>query len=413
MNDDKRLTKSQWMVLIAAFLGWMFDGVEMGLFPIVARPALQDLLKITNDAVVGRWNGYLAALFLLGGAAGGIVFGWLGDKIGRVRAMTLSIVAYSVFTGACYFAAAPWQLGIMRLLASLGMGGEWALGVALVMECWPDRLRPTLAGVIAAACNVGIVLIAVVGLLYPVTTASWRPMMLTGLAPGLLAVFIILFVPESERWKQSVKKTISRPIREVFTPPLLKTTLMAIVFCSVMMIGTWAAMTSFGPLWADQITQGRVPHAKAMFQLAMALGAIVGCLVGPILGRWLGRRLAYFSICVAALVACQFLFRTFHEYNTLFLAMVFLAGIPVVAFYGLMPLYLPELYPTRVRATGQGLTYNFGRILAAGGALSTGQLVGLFGGDYAKACATITFVFIVGMVVIWFAPETKGKPLPE
>jgi MFS family permease len=413
MTDGARLTKDQWMVLIAAFLGWMFDGVEMGLFPIVARPALQDLMKATDDILIGPWNGYLAAVFLLGAAAGGIVFGWLGDRIGRVRSMTLSIVAYSVFTGACYFAMTPWQLGVLRFLASLGMGGEWALGVALVMECWPDRLRPILAGVIAAACNVGIVLIAVVGILFPITTATWRYMMLAGLAPGLLAIFVICFVPESERWKLSVKRAAAHPIREVFTPPLLKITLLAIVFCSVMMIGTWAAMTSFGPLWADRMTQGKYPYAKAVFQVAMASGAIVGCLIGPWLARVLGRRPAYFLVSLAALVACQFLFRAFKEFDALFVGMVFLAGIPVVAFYGLMSLYLPELYPTRVRATGQGLTYNFGRFLAAVGALSTGQLVGLFGGDYAKACATITLVFVVGMVVIWFAPETKGKPLPE
>lgn len=410
---SERLTKSQWMVLIAAFLGWMFDGVEMGLFPLVARPALQDLMHVTDDALIGAWNGYLAAVFLVGAAAGGILLGWLGDRIGRVRAMTLSIVAYSVFTGCCYFATAPWQLGAFRFLASLGMGGEWALGVALVMECWPDRHRPILAGVVAAACNVGILLIAVVGVCFPVTVATWRYMMLSGLAPGLLAIFVIMYVPESERWKQSVTKAAVRPFREVLTPPLLKTTLMAIVFCTVMMVGTWAAMTSFGPLWADRMTGGKYPHAKAIFQMAMATGAVVGCLIGPGLGRLLGRRLAYFLLSLAALAACQFLFRAFTEFTTLFVVMVFLAGIPVVAFYGLMPLYLPELFPTRVRATGQGLTYNFGRIFAAIGALSTGQLVGLFGGDYAKACATITMIFVVGMIVIWFAPETKGKPLPE
>ena len=137
------LGRQQWLVLAAAMLGWMFDGLEMGLFPIAARPALQDLLAITDDRLIGQWNSYLVALFLGGAACGGLLFGWLGDRMGRVRTMALSILAYSFFTGCCYFAAAPWQLGVLRFFAALGMGGEWALGVALVMECWPERLRPS------------------------------------------------------------------------------------------------------------------------------------------------------------------------------------------------------------------------------------------------------------------------------
>ena len=154
------------MVLAAAFLGWMFDGVEMGLFPIAARPAVIDLMQMTtpDDKIIGVWVGYLTALFLLGAALGGFIFGWMGDKIGRVRSMTLSIVVYSGFTGLCYFATEPWHLGVYRFLAALGMGGEWALGVALVMECWPEKYRPILAGVIGAAANVGFLLISVVGM---------------------------------------------------------------------------------------------------------------------------------------------------------------------------------------------------------------------------------------------------------
>src|SRR5881296_1428650 len=126
-------TQGQWMVLLAAFLGWMFDGLEMGIFPLVARPALQELLTTTSDVEIGKWMSYITALFLLGAAAGGLVFGWLGDRIGRVRAMALSILAYSLFTGLCYFVTTPWQLGALRFVAALGMGGEWSLGVALVM----------------------------------------------------------------------------------------------------------------------------------------------------------------------------------------------------------------------------------------------------------------------------------------
>src|SRR5262245_21600617 len=162
-------SRGQWLVLIAAFLGWMFDGVEQGVFPLVARPALQDLLGVNADALIGPWMGYITALFLVGAACGGLCFGWLGDRLGRVRAMILSILAYSLFTGCCYFVKAPWQLGFFRFLAAVGMGGEWSLGVALVMECWPERRRPLLAGAIGAAANVGFGLVGGLGVLFHVT----------------------------------------------------------------------------------------------------------------------------------------------------------------------------------------------------------------------------------------------------
>ena len=146
------------MALTAAFLGWMFDGMEMGIFPLVARPALQEMhtkAGIPGEQFVQSWMGIVTALFLLGAAFGGFAFGWLGDRIGRVKAMTWSILCYSIFTGFGYFATEPWHLGMFRFIAALGMGGEWALGVALVMECWPEKLRPLMAGLIGAAANFG------------------------------------------------------------------------------------------------------------------------------------------------------------------------------------------------------------------------------------------------------------------
>src|SRR5256714_13430191 len=161
-------TRGQWLVLVAAFLGWMFDGLEMGIFPLVARPALQDMMQgaAGGDQFVGLWMGRITALFLVGAAGGGLIFGWLGDRIGRVRSMALSILTYSIFTGLCYFAREPWHLGALRFVAAFGMGGEWSLGVALVMESWPREKRPLLAGVICAASNVGCSLSVVIGFFF-------------------------------------------------------------------------------------------------------------------------------------------------------------------------------------------------------------------------------------------------------
>src|SRR5256886_15567978 len=134
-------TFGKWMALTSALLGWMFDGLEMGLFPLVARPALRDLLSNPDESDVGKWFNVITASFLIGAATGGVLFGWLGDRIGRVRAMTLSVLAYALFTGVCGFASSPEQITALRFIAALGMGGEWSLGVALVMEVWPDRSR--------------------------------------------------------------------------------------------------------------------------------------------------------------------------------------------------------------------------------------------------------------------------------
>ncbi len=414
MNESKPLTRAHWMVLIAAFLGWMFDGLEMGLFPIVARPALQDLLGVTDDTLVGLWNGRIAACFLLGAASGGLLFGWLGDRIGRVRSMMFSILTYSFFTGCCYFAGEPWHLGALRFLAALGMGGEWSLGVALVMECWPEKLRPLMAGIIGAAGNVGFLLISMLAMFVEVTVDSWRWMMIAGAVPAVLTIFIRLFVPESERWQESVKGTTAKPIREIFTSwALLRPTLLAICFASIALIGTWGAVSGFLPLWTDQLAGPENPYAKATVQFMLSIGAIIGCIAAPLLGGKIGRRPAYFALCFSSLLVCGFLFRCLSEYNLLFLATAAVAGCVTGSFYGWLPLYLPELFPTRVRATGQGLSFNFGRVAAAVAAMGTGVLMLYVGGSYPKACAIITLIYLLGMVLIWFSPETKGKPLPD
>ena len=403
------------MVCGAAFLGWLFDGFEMGLFPIVARPALMDMYPGQGevDAYVGQWMGWITAVFLLGAAAGGFLFGFLGDRLGRVKAMTLSILTYSIFTGMGYFAQSPGDLAGYRFLASLGMGGEWSLGVALVMESWPERWRPLMAGVIGAAANFGFLLVGAVGKFRVVTQDDWRWMWLVGIAPAGLVFLIRLFVPESEKWKTAKANSKGHsPIREVLSPPTLRWTLLAVCFSSIALIGTWGSV-QWIPVWVDQLAGETQPTAKAEVAMLSAMGAILGCVSGPLIGGRLGRRPAFFGLCFASLVVCGVLFRMELDYGTTFKCLVFFAGMTTAAFYGWFPLYLPELFPTRCRATGQGIGYNMGRIMAAGCAIGSGQLVAVFDGDYARMGAVITLVYLVGMIVIWWAPETKGKPLPE
>lgn len=407
--------KAQYMTLVAAFLGWMFDGMEMGIFPLIARPALMEMQKglgILDESFVQYWNGILTAAFLFGAAGGGLVFGWLGDRIGRVKAMTASILCYALFTGLCYFAQQPWQLATLRFIAALGMGGEWSLGVALVMEAWPSKLRPLMAGFIGAAANVGFIIVGTIGILFPITSDSWRWLLLVGAVPALLTFFIRLFVPESEKWKTAVQGKRSKPIREVFSSALLGRTLFAIVFASVPLIVTWGTV-QWIPLWTDQLAGPDRPEAKGYTHFITALGAILGSLMAPLVGQKIGRRPAYFGLCLLSLLSCLYLFLGSHQYGPYFVFVVFMVGFFTASFFGWLPLYLPELFPTRVRATGQGISFNFGRILAAIGAWNMGSIMGLFDNSYAKAGAAIALVYVIGMIVIWFAPETKDKPLPE
>lgn len=215
------------MALGAALLGWMFDGFEIGMFPLVGPSALDDLLGPqiqSNPMLKNEWFGVIMSVFLVGAATGGVVFGWLGDRIGRVRAMSLSIFTYAVFTGLCGFATQAWHLAALRFIASFGMGGEWALGVALVTELWPDRSRALVAGLIGASANIGLLMVGflslvLVGFMHAVGTTlmsvgvsekttsflvhgdGWRLVMIAGALPALLVFFIRLFVPESHKWE--------------------------------------------------------------------------------------------------------------------------------------------------------------------------------------------------------------------
>jgi len=409
-DRDILSTRVKILVLIAVFLGWMFDGLEMAIMPQIASVALKQL---GGPANVAFWQQVMGAAFLFGAALGGLVFGWLGDKIGRVKAMSASIFAYSLLTAALYFVQTPLQMATLRFVASIGMGGEWALGVALVMEVWDAKYRPLLAGLIGAASNVGFVIIGGVGILWPATESSWRFIVLSGAAPALLTFFIQLYIPESPKWKREQIIKPSRPLAELFSRKHLPVALLSICFCSVALLGTWGAVQNI-PSWVSFMPNSPL-RGKGYVQLVSGIGAVTGCIIAPLVAAALNRRIAYFLLCLFSLISCEVLFFGFTDYGLGLLAMVFLAGGVSAAFYGWIPLYLPELFPTRVRTTAQGISYNFGRILAGVGTIFSGQ-IGLAGGSqaaYAKIGQILCGVYLIGMILIWFAPETKGKPMPD
>lgn len=496
-------SRAAWLALIAALLGWMFDGAEQGLFTLVGNAAVKDLLEETGRAdQAATWYGAIIATFLVGAATGGVVFGWLGDRIGRVRAMSLSVLVYALFTGFCGVVRNVEEFAVLRFIASLGMGGEWSLGVALVMEVWPNRSRALMAGLIGAAANVGYLLVALVGMGLDALLESripnllsalglstdtitmltahkgWRLMMMIGTTPALLTFLFRMFVPESAKWEEEQRKgttshwatadllgvligligptliivvwaypwqwlplagriaatviglaiaivgytfpvvqflrrsAASKEQTAIETSGIMKKMLIGACLSGVALLGTWASL-QWAAKWAGEMT-GNQFQSREWTQVSLALGAIVGTILAALAGDWLGRRLTYFLLCILSLASAQFLYGVNKEFGPLFLASCFVAGGFTASFYGWLPLYLPELFPTRLRATGQGFSYNFGRILAAVGSLQAGVLQDkVFEGKFPKAGMMMSLIYIIGLGIIWLAPETKGKPLPE
>jgi MFS family permease len=385
----------------------------MGVFPIIARPALRDMLGPgVPEEVIRQWNAVLAAALLFGAAAGGWLFGWLGDRIGRVRAMIFSVLTYALLTGLCAAAASPWQLAGLRFLAALGMGGEWALGVALVMETWPASHRPLLAGAIGAAGNFGYAVVAVLALVIT-PEGYWRWLLVVCTLPALLTFALRMFVPESEAWRMAAASGPKAGVAEVFAPVHRRRAALGATAGAVALLATWGAV-QFTQLWAGQMTQADADlhkRAGSYVQLVSATAAMVGAFLAPVLLHHVSRRVGYAALCIVALAASEWLFLAHDRFDGGFLLAVAVTGMTTAAFYGWLPLYLPELFPTRVRAAGQGFCYNAGRSLAAVGVLATTFVIDVKG-NYPLASALVCLVYLVGLALAWLLPETKGKPLP-
>ncbi len=415
-------TQGRMLVLAAAFFGWMFAGLQMIIVPLVARSATIDMLgwnaaELTKSQSgrVGEWFAWYICAFLMGAAAGGLLFGWLGDRIGRVKAMGFSILCYSLLTGVSYFVGSPEQLLVLRFLAAFGIGGMWPNGVALASEAWSDVSRPMLAGVIGTSANVGIWGGGALSAAIVITPESWRWILLVGAIPVFLGVAVLAMVPESPHWLASRSRERSgpprMPVAEVFRPPLLRLTLIGICLGAIPLLGGWGSGNWLIP-WSGQVYKGDVADFKGWVVMARSSGAILGALAGGWLANLFGRRSTYFVISLGSLAISGYLFRMISPADgNEFLVWAFLLGLVSTVYFGWLPLYLPELFPTHARATGAGVTFNFGRILATVGVLGAGALSRVFEGDFARVGAVTSLIYAAGMVVILFAPDTSTAKL--
>jgi SHS family sialic acid transporter-like MFS transporter len=375
----------RYLVLVAVFLALVFDGVELGLMPVASLSVSKSLLGAGFTAELGgEWFARFTAALMLGAAIGGIALGSFGDRVGRTRAMGVCILVYSLFAAMGAYAQTQEQMLALRFLVGLGVGGLWPNGIALVSEGWSSASRPLVSGAMMAGLNFGVLALSQVAHQWHITPDSWRWVFQFAGLPALLGVFVLLALPESPKWLASrgMAKSPVTPLRELFQPQLIRFTLVGILLSAIPMSGAWSASKWMIP-WSDKVA-----------------GAAHG-------------RLSYCLISLATVSITFTMFQLTAPLQASFHPIVCAQGFVATLFFGWLALYLPELFPTRVRATGSGLAYNSGRFGTAVGVLAAGYLFTALGGDYARVGAICASVYALGIFVIWWAPDTKTQELAD
>jgi SHS family sialic acid transporter-like MFS transporter len=407
--------------------GRIHSSTSLDLSQIATPPLLPGIRRRTfDDSRIRRWRSWWRSEPRCGSRGTtrrssserrreDLVFGWVGDRQGRVRAMVLSILCYSIFAGICYFASSPEQLLLLRFLSSMGVGGMWPAAVALASEAWSSGSRPLLSGIIGSSANIGICGMGIIGWNIPITQAEWRWVMPIASVPILLAIVVAIIVPESPAWRRLKLAGSGSPQKksrwEVFEPKLLPVTLIGIALAGIPLLGGWGTTSWLIP-WSEKVLATK-PEAKAVASIMRAGGGAIGSFLGGVLANYFGRRGTYFAISLASLLAAQGVFWFIDPTSPFFTTSVFVVGFISMIYFGWLPLYLPELFPTHVRTTGSGVSFNFGRIATAFGVLGAGVISGFFNGDYAATGKVTSLVYLLGMIAICFAPDTSKRKLAD
>ena len=427
------ITRYQWTVLFAAWLGWGFDVFDGMLFNYVAPNCIPTLLHLPVGSEAARsatlsWTGILTSLLLLGWALGGVLFGYVCDRFGRLRTLMLTMVLYAVGTAACAAATDIWMLIVFRLIASLGIGGEWAAGAAMVAEVMPENRRVEGGALLYTSAPFGLFLATFIN--YQVagvwfannTEMSWRYVFLFGLLPAAAAFVVRWFVHEPVRW-QSVRVRSETRLHEIFGAGLLRRTWLGTLTVVIALVAWWSC-NAFIPVIATGLARSSaklqglgpsatlhlVEHWKVTATVAFNLGGLLGTLLTvPIAKHW-GRRAMFALYFGASAVAIFATFGLDWSAQTR-LYMFFVVGVPVFGIFGAFPYYLPELFPTRLRATGAGFCYNIGRVLAAIGPWVVGAAAAR--GAALQAIFYVGFVSVAGLVFAPWIIETRHLTLED
>jgi MFS family permease len=445
----KELNRHHWFVFAMASLAWLFDCLDQQLFIIARNPAIAALLPPgTPSDVLKQWGGYSTAIFVTGWATGGLIFGAVGDRIGRAKTLTLTILLYSVCTGLSAFSRGVIDFSFYRFITGLGVGGVFGLAVALLADSLPDRCRPHALGLLQSVSAIGNVtagLIAVsVG--YLETTAirpgsAWRYMFLIGALPAFLCVFIQMRLKEPEKWITARKIGRQTGVRFGSYLSLFgearwrRPALLGMLLCVAGVVGLWG-VGFFSPelvgdviskvLKADNVPAAQMPGKRLMWtginMIMQNLGSFFGMIAFTKLASEYGRKPIFAIAFVAAFVSTFVVFRFLNQPWHIFV-LVPIMGFCQLALFAGFAIYLPELFPLRLRSTGTSFCYNVGRFIAASGPFTLGMLQAHLASGavtaeakldaFRTACCYVSGVFLVGLIALLFLPETKGKPLPE
>ena len=430
----------QWTVLFAAWLGWGFDCFDGLLFNYVAPNCVPTLLGLTIGSPVARaatlkWGGILTSLLLIGWATGGILFGQIADRIGRARTLTLTMLLYALGTAACAAAPNIWALVAFRLVASLGIGGEWAAGAAMVAEVVPEHRRVEAGALLYTSAPFGLFLATfanfqIAGVFFKGSPeTSWRFVFLCGLIPAAVAFVVRLFVREPDRWRETAAAGAARPrFAELFTAENRALTISGFSMAVIALIAWWS-VNAFIPIVSSGLAQatakanaldrtatlGLVERWKALGTNVFNLGGLIGTLLTIPAAKVMGRRkmfALYYLLSGVAILAAFGLDLPPQQR----LYMYFFIGLTVFGVFGSFTYYLPELFPTRLRGTGAGFCYNVGRFIAAGGPFLVGTVAARGANSLQTALGALFWVGVVPLVgvVLALSPlviETKGREL--
>jgi MFS family permease len=407
------LSKEQRRSGLAAWLGWLFDGLDMHLYTLVATPFVASLMMLsTRDSQVDQKASIIQAAFLVGWALGGAFFGRIGDLLGRRKALVLTILTYACFTGLSAVAQTWWQLMLFRFLAALGIGGEWAVGASLLVETWPKSWGPWIAATLQSAVNVGILLACLAGLIFE-NDESHRLIFLVGILPALITLWIRKSVPETAEWKEAKGRVPAPRVRDLFGPGVWTVTWRTLLICGVSLTAHWAFM-----FWQQKhirtlpeivsLAPADIKHAVNVSLFWIMIGSILGNFLCGWLAKLIGYRRAI-ALALAGYFLCMFFTFGWDWSYGATLRWWFVIGIAQGVF-GLFTMCLPPLFPTLLRTTGAGFCYNFGRIMAAAGTVYFGLTAAGQMGDYARALFYAAFLFIPAAFIALLLPEEKAEP---
>jgi MFS family permease len=411
---------SRWHVLLATWLGEMFDGMDASIFVLVLFPALSELLNTKSHSVVGVHGSYILATFMVGWALGGIVFGVLADQIGRARTLVYTILLYAVCTGLCGLSHTWQEMAFYRFLVGCGIGGEISIGGVLMAECWRGKSRLHATGAMCTSFGFGYIVAALLNLV--LGSIGWRWLFLAGVVPAILTAYIRAKLKEPaqfELMREYKKRLRAKPkgeltdeeaallkptLPQVFSKENLGRTVLSMCLASTAIVGYWAVLAWIPP-WINQLTGGAAVQERSMAAIALNLGAIVSAFLTGAFVIGLGRRATFAMYYVGALACCLGMFLSTKSFGMPLVAWCFAVGFFAVGIFTTLFIFVPESYETKLRATAMGFCIQVGRLAAAAAALTGGQLIAMFGGSYAMAGAAVSLFYLVGIVASMFAKE--------